>query len=42
MAINDGLTIFNLKDGVVDEHDKSGIDIKILMQLMTLLQISIQ
>ena len=43
MAVNDGLTIFNLKDGVVDEfHDESGIDMKILMQLMTLLQISIQ
>ena len=27
MAVNDGLTIFNLKDGVVDEfHDESGID----------------
>ena len=27
MAVNDGLTIFNLKDGVVDEfNDESGID----------------
>ena len=27
MAVNDGLTIFNLKDGVVDEfNDESGVD----------------
>ena len=27
MAVNDGLTVFNLVDGVVDEfHDESGTD----------------
>ena len=27
MAVNDGITIFNLVDGVVDEfHDESGVD----------------
>ena len=44
LAVNDGLTVFNLIDGVVDEfHDNTGVDtVKILMQFMMQLQISLK